>query len=80
MILYEMLVGTNPFNIDEFELNKEWRYYQSHLKQNPQPIKTQPGGENIPPILAGIVMRCLRKNPRERFSSIKELENKLKQL
>ena len=79
MILYEMLVATNPFHIPPNDLDEEWSYYNSHLNKEPEPLTNQPGGDKIPPALAEIVMKCLRKNPRERFSSINDLEQALQQ-
>jgi serine/threonine protein kinase len=78
VILYEMLTGSNPFNIQiESPKSRNLQWLDAHLRTEPIPLLNQPGGADLPPELEPIVMRCLNKNPEDRFSSIRELEQAL---
>ncbi len=68
--LYEMLTGKLPFkNEDPAEL------VHAHIAINPKPpIKVK---SSIPKVLSNIVMKCMRKNPDERYNSILGLKNDL---
>lgn len=58
VVLYEMLAGRTPFGTGSpVELGLR------HLQDPPPPL---PG--HVPPVLAGIVMRALAKEPAERFA------------
>jgi serine/threonine-protein kinase len=78
LLLYEMLSGTNPYNLEpETATTENWR--NSHLNREPQPLRSQPGCENLPAALEAIVMKCLQKSPPERFSNVEELEKALEE-
>ena len=78
VMLYEMLTGQNPYNISQNRTTKaDW--IASHLREEPLPLRKQAGCEGIPPGLETIVTTCLAKHPSERFATIAELANKLRQ-
>lgn len=71
MILYEMLVGADPFGFD-FHNHKisgiAWR--SAHMSQHPQPLRSQPNGMYLSAELEAVVMKCLEKAPDDRFASV----------
>ncbi|OHD15264.1 MAG: hypothetical protein A2Y34_06000 [Spirochaetes bacterium GWC1_27_15] len=59
---YEMLVGVPPFNSKD-----EVYLINCHIAQNPiPPIEVD---KNIPKVLSDIIMKCLAKDPDERYKS-----------
>lgn len=83
VLLYELLTGQRPFRGDEPELlhtgsttGERMRY--AHLNVNP-PDPHQTNAE-IPPVLAEIVLRCMAKNPAERFPSTAHLQMAINQI
>ena len=79
IILYEMLCGTDPFG---FGLNirsiSGVSWVLAHTSKQPQPLRSQPGSEQVSPELEAVVMRCLQKSPDERFRSVEELNRALR--
>jgi eukaryotic-like serine/threonine-protein kinase len=74
IIFYEMLSGGNPFGIDPAEAyTAPALWYEGHVLHEAKPIRTQAGCENLPLEVEAIIMRCIAKNPEERFNSIDEL-------
>ena len=71
MILYEMLVGVDPFGFD-FHNHKisgiAWG--SAHRLQHPQPLRSQPNGRHLSAELEAVVMKCLEKAPDARFASV----------
>ena len=71
MILYEMLVGVDPFGFD-FHNHKisgiAWG--SAHRSQHPQPLRSQPNGMHLSAELEAVVMKCLEKAPDARFASV----------
>jgi WD40 repeat protein len=71
MILYEMLVGVDPFGFD-FHNHKisgiAWG--SAHISQLPQPLRSQPNGMHLSADLEAVVMKCLEKAPDNRFPSV----------
>jgi serine/threonine protein kinase len=65
-LLYEMLTSRYPFSGPEIE-----DFREQHLKQPPEPLPSELSGSN--PRLAGLLMKCLEKNPKKRFASVDEL-------
>jgi serine/threonine protein kinase len=78
VILYEMLTGTDPFGFD-FRHNRITNnaWLKAHATKQPQPLRSQPNGENLSPQLEAIVMRCLEKSPEDRFPSVEALSQAL---
>jgi serine/threonine protein kinase len=77
LIFYEMLTGTNPFGLDIEASQINW--ISAHIQSQPKSLKTQPGCETIPDALDSILMKCLQKNPNDRFNSARELLQTLEQ-
>ena len=72
IILYEMLCGEGPFRGDSpVELMNQ------HLQAEPAPPSSRGGGAEVLPPLDEIVLRCLRKDPGERFDSMRSLGTSL---
>jgi serine/threonine protein kinase len=64
--LYHMLTGQPPFDCDSVG-----DFIASHLKENP-PVPSALD-ESIPPQVDALVMRCLAKDPNDRFQTMKDL-------
>ncbi|MDJ0705255.1 MAG: serine/threonine-protein kinase [Leptolyngbyaceae cyanobacterium MO_188.B28] len=78
LILYEMLTGVDPFGLDfkQTPVSGE-RWIFAHAAKTPQTIRSQPGCEKVSPELEAVVLRCLQKSPKDRFSSVQELNQAL---
>ncbi len=62
IVLYEMLTGRTPFQAGSLE-----ELFDLHLRERPQdPRAHNPG---ISPELSGVVMKCLEKDPAQRYQS-----------
>jgi len=71
-IMYELFCGQPMFRGRSFG-----EYVRKHLTEiPPAPHQTQ-GGANIDPRLEGLILRCLAKDPNERFGHILELRDGL---
>ena len=68
LVLYRMLTGQHPF-ADCRELDAMWL---AHLSKEPQPPSTL-ASQSIPVALDRVVMRCLAKEPDERYADATEL-------
>ncbi len=64
ILLYEGIIGHAPFNQGDLA-------YQ-HLHVDPEPIP-----ENVDPIMREIIMKCLEKDPEERWQNFTEILEKL---
>jgi eukaryotic-like serine/threonine-protein kinase len=74
MILYEMLGGTDPFGFGPLVKQASGGTWAvAHLEKPVMPLQQQSGCEHLPPDLNAIVMRCLQKDPQQRFASVCEL-------
>jgi eukaryotic-like serine/threonine-protein kinase len=74
MILYEMLSGTDPFGFGRStSYISAGTWAVAHLSTSPKPLQDQPNCDHLPPELAAVVMRCLEKDPDQRFASVSEL-------
>ena len=70
VILYEMLVGRVPF--DDASIPQ---ILIKHLSEPPEPPNAR--GANIPTDLEAVVLRCLEKEPDDRYQSAEELMSAL---
>ncbi len=66
---YELLVGYPPFLADDIQA-----LLQQQLYETPRPIQECRPEREIPPALADVIMRCLGKDPSERWSSMDDFE------
>ncbi len=70
VIMYEVFAGSLPFQGESF-----MGILTQHITTEPEPVaqRAAKAGRPLPNGLAEIIMRCMRKNPAERFSSMDEL-------
>ncbi len=69
-VLYEMLSGRSPFRKDT-----PAETMTAILHEDPAPLSGT--GTEVPPVLQGIVSRCLEKGPQDRFHSAHDLASDL---
>lgn len=87
ILLYEMLTGRVPFPCEgNTPESAHAKVYMAHLNQTPPDIlelrkqafeETHPGEtyrKDLPEGLTDIIMKCLAKNPKDRFENAKELK------
>ena len=73
VIAYELLTGRTPFvGTTQQEL------LAAHVTQTPDPVTKY--RESVPPALAQLVMRCLKKKPADRWQTAEELLPQLEAL
>jgi serine/threonine protein kinase len=78
IILYEMLSGADPFGISiKGSHISEASWVLAHAYEPPKPLRSQPGCEHLPVQLEAVVMKCLHKNPANRFATVEELNQAL---
>ncbi|MDV2997178.1 MAG: Serine/threonine-protein kinase PknD [Chroococcidiopsis sp. SAG 2025] len=78
IIFYRMLSGTDPFGLgSETQQIGEATWAKAHTSRSPQPLRSQPGGEQISPQLEALVLKCLQKSPEDRFATIADLKQAL---
>jgi serine/threonine protein kinase len=78
IILYEMLTGADPFGLTSHEQKVSGEsWLKAHLLDAVQPLRSQSGCEHLSLELEQIVMRCLEKQPDQRFPSVKALAQSL---
>jgi tetratricopeptide (TPR) repeat protein len=66
---YELLVGYPPFLADDIQ-----ELLQQQLYEEPPPLKACRPERDIPQELADVIMRCLAKEPEQRWANMDELE------
>ncbi len=72
LIFYEILSGNKPFNnYDDLLLTRGWLGVHNH--KQPIPLIHQIGCENIPIALNDTIMKCLNKNPNDRYKNAEEM-------
>jgi serine/threonine protein kinase len=73
VMLYEMLAGRRPFSGDTpAELRDEI------LNRNPKPPRQLPQGDDVPPALERICLKCLCKDVAQRYSTAWDLAEALR--
>jgi serine/threonine-protein kinase len=70
LVAYEMLAGGSPY-----AATTPQQQMTAHLTQAPVPIERR--RPDCPPALAALVMRCLSKNPDERWQSAEDVVTRL---
>ena len=73
VIMYQMLTGSLPF----YSTNP-LNLLMMHKTKSPKPMKSF--NPNIPTALENICMKCLSKNPQDRYQDMRELMNALNDL
>ncbi|MEJ1930103.1 protein kinase, partial [Nostoc sp. NIES-2111] len=78
IILYEMLSAADPFGFSTKGSNiSEASWVLAHAYEPPTPLRSQPGCEQLSPQIEAVVLKCLHKNPNNRFASVAELNQAL---
>ncbi|MBG1265338.1 serine/threonine protein kinase [Nostoc sp. WHI] len=78
IILYEMLGAADPFGISiKGSHVSEASWVLAHAYEPPKPLRSEPGCDNLPIELEAVVMKCLHKNPANRFATVEELNQAL---
>ncbi|MBD2308739.1 serine/threonine protein kinase [Chroococcidiopsis sp. FACHB-1243] len=78
IIFYRMLSGSDPFGLgSQTRQIDDATWAKAHTSQPPQPLRLQPGGEQISSQLEALVLKCLQKSPEDRFATIADLEQAL---
>ena len=70
VLAYELLTGRPPFTHDTRQA-----LLAAHLRERPAPIAVHRA--DVPPFLADLVMRCLEKQPDDRWQSADEMLERL---
>jgi serine/threonine protein kinase len=71
-IMYELFCGQPMFRGRSFG-----EYVRKHLTEQPVPPRQTQGGAGLDPQLEALILRCLAKDPNERFGHILELRDGL---
>ncbi|MEH2250335.1 serine/threonine protein kinase [Nostoc sp.] len=78
IIIYEMLSAADPFGLSIQGNNiSEPSWLLAHSYEPPRPLREQPGCEQLSPELEIAVIKCLEKNPSNRFASVEQLSQAL---
>lgn len=76
VMFYEMVTGRLPFEVDASkDSDSDFEIRQAHV--NAQPNSMRLLDEEIPQEVDGLILRALRKDPVDRFSSVSELNEAL---
>ena len=65
-VAYELLTGAPPF-----AYKQPHQLFAAHMKEAPVPVRTK--RPDCPPELAGLIMKCLEKDPESRPQSARDL-------
>ena len=77
VIMYEVFAGSLPFRGESF-----MGILTQHITTDPEPVehRAAAAGRPLPPGLADVITRCMRKDPAQRFASMDELVAALVQI
>jgi serine/threonine-protein kinase len=71
-IMYELFCGQPMFQGRSFG-----EYVRKHLVEMPPPPRATPAGAQLDPRIDALIMKCLEKDPDQRFAAIGELRDAL---
>jgi eukaryotic-like serine/threonine-protein kinase len=71
-VMYFLLSGTPPFN-----LRFEFQLYWNKLNTDPSPPSERHPDGDVPADLERVIMRCLKREPGERYATMAELRDAL---
>jgi serine/threonine-protein kinase len=71
-LMYDMFCGQPMFRGRAFG-----EYVRKHLTETPVPPRQTPGGRSLDPALEAVILRCLDKDPDQRYANILELRETL---
>ncbi len=72
ILAYELLTGQPPFLYDD-----PMDILRAHLKEEPKPPSALIPEQEIPKVLDGVVLKCLAKDPDDRYQTAGEVRNAL---
>ncbi|MCC6746359.1 MAG: protein kinase [Deltaproteobacteria bacterium] len=73
-VAYRVLVGEPPFVGDPEEV------MLAHRSRDPVPPSRRSGGEDLPGAIDAIILRCLEKDPGDRYKTVEEAKRDLQAL
>lgn len=76
IVLYEMLAGELPFRVWAEDISEKWMLFMRHHHETIPKPPIQINSE-IPASLEKIVLRCLAKNPSDRYEDFTQLREEL---
>ncbi len=71
-LMYDVLAGGPPFRGESI-----LETMNMHVNEAPRPIKELMPDANVPPELEEIIVKCMAKNPAERFQTASEIQDLL---
>lgn len=74
IVLYEMATGRVPF-----DRGSDVQTLIAHVKDIPPPLQAVCEGCRVSPLLEDVIFRCIAKDPAQRFASVDELLQRLRQ-
>ena len=75
MIFYEMLSGEDPFGLGlNTNTINDMTWALAHLEKPVRPLRLLTGLSNLSPLLEAVVLKCLKKSPSDRFTSVDDLK------
>ena len=78
VMMYEMLCGADPFGFSREPRHvSEASWIVAHTQEQPKSLRSNAGCEQLPVELDELVLRCLAKDPQQRFRSVTELSQSL---
>jgi TonB family protein len=75
-VLYEMLSGEPPFNVESTgDGSTDFLIKTAHVQQAPPPLRSR--NASVSSAIESVVMRCLAKNPADRYATCHDLREAL---
>ncbi|NJK63010.1 MAG: protein kinase [Synechococcaceae cyanobacterium SM2_3_1] len=80
-ILYEMFSGTDPFGLhSDIRGVNPTSWLTAHAFTEPTPLRQLSSCQSLPPLLDQIILRCLQKDPADRYATVEDLSLDLQAL
>ena len=80
VLIYQILSGTDPFGLHSETRNiNATSWLTAHAFTEPHPLREIPDCQGLPNALEQVVLRCLAKEPQDRYPNVETLSLALKQ-